>query len=272
MSELVMIPPGEKLSHLPTDSAFAHGFGLFETMRLADGKLLFWEDHWTRLSNSATCFGFKFPEKDQVVAALRELVEGADFREAALKLSLVREGSGSRLYVYSRPLMAVTDKYTLRLDPSCPIFERSTLAGHKTHSYMENIYLLQRAHSMGYDDLIRVDSRGNLAETTTANLFFLQGDRLHTPALQTGILPGVTRKVLLRSCGLPVEEGLYPPERLLQAGAVFVSNATTGIRVADRIEGFAGGETRSFDVNLPILDAIKASYRHSVEADAVTLC
>lgn len=271
MPEIVIIPPGENLSLSPIASAFAHGFGLFETMRLAGGELYFWEDHWARLSSSATSLGLELPRKGGVVAALRELVVSADLNEAILKLSLVWEGEGSLLYVYSRPAMAALNERVLRLDASCPIFERSTLAGHKTQSYMENMYLLQRARSQGYGDLIRVDSRGNLAETTTANLFFLKEGMLHTPSLDTGILPGVTRGVLLRSCGLPIEEGLYAPEQLLQADSVLVCNATSGIQSVDRIEGFPGGETGSFKVNSPDLDCILAAYRDSAAASAVKL-
>jgi len=260
MSDIVIILPGQSVPLAPTASAFAHGFGLFETMRYADGRLFFWQDHWARLTLSAKHFALVLPQEDAVLAALRELVTTADIETGTLKLSLVKGTEGSRLYVYARPPIPSPEGRRLFLDTSCPIFPRSLLAGHKTHNYMEAMHLLGLARAQGYYDTLRVDAEGNLAETTTANLFFVQDGRLHTPSLDTGILPGVTRAALLRDRDLEIVEGHFAPEVLLEAEAVFVTNATSGVQVIERIEGFSGQKAVDFSGECAALVKVRAQF------------
>lgn len=225
------------MSLLPESSAFAHGFGIFETIRYSDGNVFFWKKHWTRLQRSAKQFNLTPPKEDSVLTALREWVTTSHVREAILKLSLLKNTKKSQLYIYSRAPFPPFKRRNLLLDTTCPIFERSVIAGHKTHNYMEAMHLHALANACGYYDILRLDSRGNLAETTTANLFFVQKGRLHTPSLQTGILPGVIRSVLLQCPDLNIRTGLYPPDVLQEADAVFITNANTGMVRIDEISG-----------------------------------
>jgi branched-subunit amino acid aminotransferase/4-amino-4-deoxychorismate lyase len=268
MSDIVLISFGECIPVDPTESSFAHGFGLFETMRYADGRLYFWADHWARLSRSARHFGLAVPEESAALDALRSLVTKSAIKAATLKLSLVKTMGGSRLYVYARPPMSPVATRRLRLEADAPIFPASLLAGHKTHNYMESMYLLNRARADGYDDCLRVDARGYLAETAVANLFFMKDGQLHTPSLATGILPGVTRAALLRAAELAIEEGLYTPETLQEAEAVFVTNATFGLQPIERIEGFTQGRATSYPESSAPLEAILDAFTR-VEAAAV---
>jgi 4-amino-4-deoxychorismate lyase len=83
-----------------------------------------------------------------------------------------------------------------------------------------------------------LNTAGHLTETTVGNLFFIQGERLHTPALATGILPGVIRAVVIRtaqSMTLPVEEGNFTPELLDSINAAMVTNSLIGIQPVDTI-------------------------------------
>ncbi len=260
MPDIVIIPLGEPTPLLPTSPAFAYGFGLFETMRYADGQVYFWRDHWARLSKSAKNFALRLPGEPDVLAALREYVLESDLEEAALKISLMKDAEGSQLYVYSRPPIPAPENRRLRLDITCPIFARSALAGHKTHNYMEAMHLLGLARAQGDYDTLRVDADGFLAETTTANLFFVKDGQIYTPSLESGILPGVTREALLRSKELAIQEGLYPPEQLLEADAVFITNATHGVEPIERIVGFPGSKSADFANDTPILGSIQAEY------------
>ncbi|TVP78534.1 MAG: hypothetical protein EA353_08100 [Puniceicoccaceae bacterium] len=264
MPDIILVLPGQSATLPPSSPAFAHGFGLFETMHYAGGQLYFWSDHWARLSRSAGVFGLAVPPEDAVLGALRDLVAEADLSEGVLKLSLLKlapgDGSDSQLYVYTRPSLTTHGTGRLWLDRAAPIFERSPLAGHKTHNYMETMHRLQLARAQGYDDALRLDSVGHLAETTTANLFFVKTGHLCTPALETGILPGVTRAALLRSRELAIETGSYPPEVLLEAEAVFISNAPRGLQAIGHIEGLPGPGCVGYSRTHPLLEAAQSAY------------
>lgn len=232
-------------------------------MHYAGGQLYAWSDHWTRLSQSAAAFGLALPPEADVLQALKTFVTQADLIEGTLKLSLLKGGADSQLFVYARPPLPEPPSRRLWLDRDAPIFERSPLAGHKTHNYMEAMHRLEMARAAGYYDALRLDSRGRLAETTTANIFFIVQGRLCTPAADTGLLPGVTRALLLRSAELQVETGHYSLTDLADAEVLFVTNATTGIQAMDSLAGLPGKTRIDFDPAHPALEKIRAVYAAS---------
>jgi branched-subunit amino acid aminotransferase/4-amino-4-deoxychorismate lyase len=271
MPDIVLVPNGETISFSPTASGFAHGFGLFETMRYADGQLFFWKDHWARLTNSAKHFALTLPKEDAALAAIRGFVAETRRTEGALKLSLLKVAEGSCLYVYSRPPIPSPASNTLILNTDSPICPSSLLAGHKTHNYMEVMHLLSLARAQAYYDCLRLDTNGHLAETATSNLFFLKDGRLHTPALDTGILPGVTRGALVRDPDLHVEEGHFFPEILRDADVVFVTNATSGLKIIERIDGFSAGQSAQYSVASEALSVIQSVLLSAQESCALSL-
>ncbi|MCH2073253.1 MAG: aminotransferase class IV [Puniceicoccaceae bacterium] len=271
MPDIVLVTDGETVPLTSTASGFAHGFGLFETMRYTGGQLFFWKDHWARFAKSAKHFALALPKEDAVLAALHGLVTKAKLTEGTLKLSLLKDTEGSCLYVYSRPPITSPNSDTLILNTTNPIYPRSLLAGHKTHNYMEVMHLLSLARAQAYYDCLRIDTNGFLAETATSNLFFLKDGRLHTPALDTGILPGVIRAVLLRDCDLQIEEGLFAQGEIRDAEAVFVTNATSGLKIIGRIDGFSAGQSSQYPVASVALSTIQSLLLKAQESRALSL-
>ena len=269
MSDIIIIPLGKSVPLSPSDSAFAHGFGIFETMHYADGQIDFWHYHWARLSKSARYFALPLPAENAVLSALRTHVCESALDQGILKISLMKESVGSQLYVYSREQIAAPSNRRLRLDESCPIFDRSTLVGHKTHNYMEAMHLMGLARNRGDYDILRVDSKGHLAETTSANFFFVKGGHIHTPALETGILPGVTRTALLSYKDLEIKSGLYTPKTLLDAEAVFVTNASSGVQLIEQLYGLPNQETIHFSTDAPTISLVQSAFT-SIRADHAT--
>ncbi|WP_169305349.1 aminotransferase class IV [Coraliomargarita akajimensis] len=222
-------------------SAFAHGFGLFETIKLESGHLCFWPEHWNRLLGSASVLGIDCSYgADTVLEQVNELISSAGLLDGAIKLSLLREADDSRLLVYSRSLPEVPQMAELIFSREVPLNEHSVLAGHKTHNYMENLSLLEMARNEGYYDLLRSNTAGALAETTLANIFCIVKGVLHTPALEAGILPGVIREEVLRlayGLGLSVTEDIYLDYILEDADAVFLTNSLIGLLPVRKIQG-----------------------------------
>ena len=239
MSDIIILNSGGPVSLDPTQSGFAHGFGIFETMKLAGGRLCFWEEHWQRLVSSAKALSLHLELTEaEVLAAIRELVRRDGLSDAVIKLSLMQAGDGTQCYVYARPAMTQTGAARLLFISDSKQNEHSLLAGHKTHNYMENMMLLMLARSADCTDVIRVNAAGQLTETAVGNLFFIQGDTLYTPGLATGILPGVVRAVVLEAAeilGIAVVEGAYFPDSLNLLEAAFITNSSVGIQSVDTI-------------------------------------
>ena len=246
----------------PTQSGFAHGFGIFETIKLSSGRLCFWEAHRQRLVRSADALGLQFDVSEAtLLAAVRELVQADGLSDGTVKVSLLRDGAGSRCYVYSRPSMAATGNARLLLNNEVLLNEHSLLVGHKTHNYMENMLLLESARAEGFTDVIRLNAAGQLTETSVGNVFFIQGDTLYTPALATGILPGVVRSVVIEAAQLldiEVVEGAFTSSLLQVMDAAFVTNSLVGIQAVDTVA--VDGVARNVDsaTNSMVLDLKEA--------------
>lgn len=232
MSEIAVILREEKIPIDPLSAAFAHGYGLFETIHYSQGYLYFWEAHWQRLVASSKALNIPLPfSAEAVFEAARELVPemGA---QAAVKLSLLaNDGKPPQLLVYSRLLRKLPESIGLTIDSAYPINERSVLAGHKTHNYMENRLVAQSASAAGCYDAVRLNTRGEIAECAFSNLLFVVDGQIKTPALETGILPGVVRQSLIQAAD--IEIGQYRLEELLKAEAIFLTNSNTGALPVD---------------------------------------
>lgn len=219
-------------------SFFSHGFGLFETMKPLEGGIVFFDEHWRRLTRSAGELGLSIPE-NQASAGQRLkacLEEQTPAPRSALKLCLIKDADDCRFVANLRPPLSAV--VATRTPGSITLSdvrknETSPLCRHKTMNYMENMLILQQAKADGFQDALMLNSKGYIAETTIANIFWIREDKLYTPSLDCGVLPGIIRQTVLESAaslGIAHEEGHYSSHDLVNADAVFLTNAIQGIR------------------------------------------
>ncbi len=252
MPNLTVLNASQSAELDPRESGFAHGFGVFETMKLAAGRLYLFDAHWHRLMCSADALGLNCEASAaDALAGIKALVEALN---AVIKLSLLREGELAKLFVYSRPSHACPNSISLQLRTDAPINESSPLAGHKTHNYMENMLLLLQAKGEGFSDVLRVNTVGELAETTVGNFFFVREGKLHTPSLRCGVLPGTRRELVLqlaREMKLEVVEGSFGLDDLSELEGAFVTNASVGVLPVHRLVGV--GVESQLSEQLPLI-------------------
>jgi len=215
--------PEEKARIPATDPGFLHGRGLFEAIRAYDGVPFRLEDHVERMRRSAEHFkiGFKPPDLAEVVG---ELCKRNHAPDAYVRLTL--SGMGHLLVVVRRrdPLPEAWYRSGAevmiapwRRDP------RSPLVGHKTLSYLENVLTHEEAYRRGCADALYVGLRGELLEGCVTNVFLVIKGKVVTPRLAQGILPGVTRKVVMELA--KVRERKVRVKELWKADEAFLTNA-----------------------------------------------
>jgi branched-chain amino acid aminotransferase len=108
----------------------------------------------------------------------------------------------------------------------------SPLAGVKVTSWLNNSWNLHEAHHLGFDEVVLLNERGEVAECTAANIFCVREGRVLTPPLASGCLPGITREVLLEigtGAGISVEEQTLVPEDLYTSEEVFISSTNRNL-------------------------------------------
>lgn len=246
MTKLRFIRQGQSLSIDPLSPSFAHGVGLFETMRLKARQLFFFQRHWLRIQQSAQQLGYELScDSQAVIDTIGALVDADQLEDACVKLALIEDvDGGTQLLVYARPSTRVPESIALYYDADYPINAHARLAGHKTHNYMEHRLLHARARELGYYDQIRINTQGAVSETTVGNLFLVHGDSLSTAAEETGLLPGVARATILERQAVQLDAHITSAQ-LMSADAIFLTNSVVGVLPVHRI-GFAHGAQQSY--------------------------
>jgi branched-chain amino acid aminotransferase len=118
-----------------------------------------------------------------------------------------------------------------------------------------NVWSLQEAQRSGFDEVVLLNERGEVAECTAANIFCVKSGRVETPPLDSGCLEGVTRGVLLEvgaAAGVPVEEKMLLPEDLYAADEVFISSTNRNLLPVSEIAGRKIGNG-----NTPVADRLE---------------
>lgn len=271
--------PASRAAVSVRDRGFLYGDAAFETIRAYGGEPFEWGAHADRLAG--TCEAIELDhgiDDEELRGRIDETLAANDLADAYVRLSVTRGIQPGKLtprtevdptvVVIVAPLPrggpggeAVWDEPALTTIADTRRIPASALPAHaKTHNYLNGILarLECRERPGGpVDEAIMLDGAGTPTEGATSNLFFVDGGVLKTPSLEEPVLPGVTRAVMLElaeSAGIPVEEGTYAVEELLDAEEAFLTNTTWEIRPIASVDGTAlgGGPTtdrlrRAFD-------------------------
>ena len=225
------------------------GWGVFTTMRVADGVLFAFERHWVRIQRDAAALHIPIPgDGEQVRRELLELVEANQAFNATLRLAIVRNGPGMWADPsVGRPsdLIALTADSKEWGDGVKLAYVREArhaaciFAGTKILSWAMNLTWLESVQSRGFDEAILLNERGEVAECTSANIFIANGSQVWTPPLDSGCLPGITREVLLGEIHLPgiaIGEKALMPADVESADEVFITSTTRDLLPVMQIE------------------------------------
>jgi 4-amino-4-deoxychorismate lyase len=226
-----LLPVDEPVLYVD-DVAVLRGRGVFETVRVYDGRPFRLAEHLQRLALSAERVHLPPPPEEALGDAVKSAVSAGGERDAVLRVLWTggREGGGEpRGFALVSTLPPGLEELRARgLRLVTASWAAGALAGAKSTSYATNMTVQDDAVRAGADDALLVAPDGTVLEAPTANAWFRQGDTLLTPALSLPILAGVTRAALCElasGVGYSVDEGRYDLERLLGADEVFLSSS-----------------------------------------------
>lgn len=249
----------------PGQAGLLNGWGLFTTLRIVEGEAFAFERHWRRLEKDAerTHLPLSF-QPARVRVQLGELLRANQVREGTARIYLIFNQTGFwtsnekmpevDLILYSAGVPPYREPVRLGLRPHGR-HAASPLAGVKTTAWLNNVWHLLEAQKAGFDEVVLLNERGEVAECTAANIFLVRGGRVVTPPLASGCLEGVTRAVLLEiapAAGVPVDERTLTPDDLYAAEEVFISSTNRNLLGVGAIEkhefpGAPGPVTRALE-------------------------
>jgi branched-chain amino acid aminotransferase len=236
------------------DRGFLYGDGLFETIRVTDGKPCRWMRHLARLERGADFLRIRVPmEAGELLARVHELIAINAMPDAIVRLVLSR-GSGPRGYsprdAGAPSLVISTHPRSIHDDTRPPRWALVTsrvrvapddpLTRFKTCNRLPYVMARMEAEELGADDALLLNSRGQVIDSSCANLFWSKGGVIHTPTIASGALDGITRAALIETAalvGIQTCECDVLPRQLLQSDGVFLTLSTLGVVEVRSIDG-----------------------------------
>ena len=244
--------PIEKVRLSPGQAGVTCGWGLFTTLRIMDGEAFAFERHWRRLEKDAAIIRMAIPYAGpRVRVNLQEAIRANGVTEGCARIYLVYNQVGFwrsdevmpqvDLIIYTAPLPEYREPVRLTLREHGR-HAASPLAGVKTISWLPNVWSVSEAQKEGFDEVVLLNERGEVAECTAANVYLVKGDKILTPPLSSGCLEGVTRGILFEIAGeaaVSVKEQVLRPEDLYAADEVFISSTNRNVIGVGEIAGHA---------------------------------
>jgi 4-amino-4-deoxychorismate lyase len=224
----------------PLDLALVRGEAVFETMRVYAGRPFRLRAHLDRLAASAAALDLPLPEGLEELTRRAAAAAGDGAAMVRLICTKGPEGPGAAPAAFAvcsdlPATLAEERRRGLRLvllttawDPLVRAASPWLLPGVKSTSYAVHMAAQRAAMARGADDAVLVGLGGELLEAPTASLWWRSGRTLHTPALDLGILAGITSAALCElapALGLRVLEGVFTAEDLAAADEAFLTSS-----------------------------------------------
>jgi branched-chain amino acid aminotransferase group I len=235
-----------------TDYGFLFGYGLFETMRSYNGRVFRLEGHLDRLKKTVKMLEIPL-DITGLKTAVYDTIEANNLKEARIRLT-VSAGTGSPApdpASCGEPTVLITawqyvpypdDIYERGFHTRLSTSRRNSrcrIASMKTLNYMENLIAKREAKTGGFDDVLFLNEKGLVSESSSSNIFLVRDNVLKTPGIESGILPGITRAAVLELAmqqSIKTVEADIPGDEIMSADEAFLTNSVMEIMPLTEID------------------------------------
>jgi aminodeoxychorismate lyase len=230
----------------PVSSAMLYGRGVFTTVAIYNGKPFLWPEHWRRLKDHAERLKVDTggTTERSVGEALTKLVAVNQVQNGRARVILLAR-SGRDVWKPKKEDARKTDLLIMtseaqKVSPAGMSLAVSPyrfntfspLVGIRSLNYLEQVLSWEEAQGRDFDEAVMLNERGEIVSATMANIFWIKDATLHTPALSTGAIAGITRSAVIELAGkqfIPVIEGVYELANLAEADEIFLTSASLGV-------------------------------------------
>jgi branched-chain amino acid aminotransferase len=272
------ILPAEQARVSVLDNGFTFGDSVYETLRTYGGRPFALDRHLERLRRSGAALGIQIPQGDAELGAhLAALLRQAGNEESYIRI-IVSRGVGDISYRFDRVKGPTVVMVVKPYEPVPEYLHREGVAlvisdvrrNHpraldpaiKSCNLLNNILAVREAQAKGAFEPIMLNDEGQVAEGASSNIFLVTAGTLLTPPLEAGILPGVTRAVVLElapDLGIPVREETLRAPDLFAADEAFITSTLKELLPATSIDGQPVGDGRPGPVTARLLEAFRAA-------------
>ena len=228
-----------------------YGDSLFESIRVVNGNIYFWEDHYLRLMASMRILRMEIPMNftmEYLEEQILETIEASQLQNSAVRIRITVYRDNGGLYLsttnnisYIIEAKALENPFYVHKDGAYEVelfkdhyVNTGLLSTLKSNNRIVNVLGSIYANENGYDNCLLINNAKQVVEALNGNLFLVKGSVIKTPPLKDGCLNGITRKKLIASLekleNYTLEEASISPFELQKADELFVTNAITGIQ------------------------------------------
>ncbi|NAY91185.1 aminotransferase class IV [Muricauda sp. JGD-17] len=231
------------------------GDALFETVRCANGKLFFWEDHYFRLMASMRILRMEIPMAftlEFLEEEIKKTIEANNLTRgsARLRITVFRKDGGlyqpltndvsytMECHELESPFYIISeDPYEVELFKDYYI-NKDMLSNLKTTNKILNVVASVYAEENGYNNCLLINTDKQVVEAINGNLFLVTDKKIKTPPLSDGCLDGIIRKKLIEIISkteeFELQESSISPFELQKADELFITNSVLGLRPITR--------------------------------------
>lgn len=215
------------------DNGYSFGLGLFETILLYKGKPVFLDEHLARINKSIVDLGLNIDklEKNEVFQYLNNNKNTFEYEVLKIVLSEKNRLFLKREYIYTEK--DYQKGFSLNIS-KVRRNESSIFTFHKTLNYGDNILEKRKSKKLGYDEPIFLNSKNQITEGATSNIFVVVEDKIYTPKLSCGLLNGIVRQYIISNYDVIEKE--IDIEFLNNTDEIFLTNSLFGIMPVNNLE------------------------------------
>jgi aminodeoxychorismate lyase len=236
------------------DRGFLYGDGIFETLRVNNGKPFLLDRHIGRLQHGMGTLhiGERY-NFGQLLQHATAVIAKNNCKNAVLRIHVTR-GPGKRGYSPSgnfEPTVLMSIHEAPSIDPNTArprkiITATQVLSDHdpmstvKTTNKLPYILAKREAEVAGADDALLTNREGNVSEATSSNLFWINNSEIITTPLQSGCISGITRGMVLElaaAIGVPTHQLNAEPRDLYAVDGLFLTNSVSEIQTVNSLDG-----------------------------------
>ena len=250
----------EQVQLTADNRGFKYGDVIFETIKIINKKVVFWEDHYFRLMASMRMLRMKIPLEFSLEFLEQEILKTLDVAEKVsmyrVRLNVFRKDGGFYTpktneinYIIEASEINFQTKTTYVIDVFKDFYNYSGLLSTiKTNNRMLNTLASIYADENELDNCILLNERKGVAEVANGNIFIVKNNIVKTPALTEGCIKGIVRskviEILIKNEDFTIEETVISPFEIQKADEVFITNAIVGIQSVTKYK------KKSFTTNL----------------------
>ena len=230
---------------------YNYGDGLFETLRVINSKIMFWETHYFRLMSSMRILRMKIPMEfspEYLEEKIIALVEANDLDKSAVRVKINIHRNAGGYYTpedntvgYVISTKAIENAFFTLNDSSYEVelfkdhyVQSGMLSTIKSNNKLVNILAGIYAEENGFQNCFLINEKKSVLEVTNGNIFVVKGNDIKTPPLSDGCLNGVIRKQLIeileKSEDYNLKEESISPFELQKSDEIFYTNAIQGVQ------------------------------------------